>query len=148
MLFITSNISIADTEIEFSAVRSQGPGGQNVNKVSSAIHLRFNVRSSSLPEIYQQRLLKLSDHRITKEGVVVIKAQRYRSQDKNRAEALQRLQALLQSVTHNPKIRRPTKPTRGSQLRRMENKTPQGKKKIMRSKPSLDSRLQQAPYDR
>ncbi|MGB1245267.1 MAG: alternative ribosome rescue aminoacyl-tRNA hydrolase ArfB [Porticoccaceae bacterium] len=138
MLFITSNISIADTEIEFSAVRSQGPGGQNVNKVSSAIHLRFNVRSSSLPEIYQQRLLKLSDHRITKEGVVVIKAQRYRSQDKNRAEALQRLQALLQSVTHNPKIRRLTKPTRGSQLRRMDKKTQQGKKKIMRSKPSLD----------
>lgn len=138
MLFITSNISIADTEIEFSAVRSQGPGGQNVNKVSSAIHLRFNVRSSSLPEIYQQRLLKLSDHRITKEGVVVIKAQRYRSQDKNRAEALQRLKALLQSVTHNPKIRRLTKPTRGSQLRRMDKKTQQGKKKIMRSKPSLD----------
>jgi ribosome-associated protein len=138
MLFITSNISIADTEIEFSAVRSQGPGGQNVNKVSSAIHLRFNVRSSSLPEIYQQRLLKLSDHRITKEGVVVIKAQRYRSQDKNRAEALQRLKALLQSVTHNPKIRRPTKPTRGSQLRLMDKKTQQGKKKIMRSKPSLD----------
>ncbi|MDA9826321.1 alternative ribosome rescue aminoacyl-tRNA hydrolase ArfB, partial [Porticoccaceae bacterium] len=89
-------MSIADSEIEFSAVRSQGPGGQNVNKVSSAIHLRFDIRGSSLPEIYQQRLLKLSDHRITKEGVVVIKAQRYRSQDKNRAEALQRLQALLQ----------------------------------------------------
>ena len=138
MLFITSNISIADSEIEFSAVRSQGPGGQNVNKVSSAIHLRFDIRASSFPEIYQQRLLQLSDHRITKEAVVVIKAQRYRSQDKNRAEALQRLQALLQSVTHNPKIRRPTKPTRRSQLRRMDKKAQQGKKKIMRSKPSLD----------
>ena len=138
MLFITSNISIADSEIEFSAVRSQGPGGQNVNKVSSSIHLRFDIRASSFPEIYQQRLLQLSDHRITKEAVVVIKAQRYRSQDKNRAEALQRLQALLQSVTHNPKIRRPTKPTRGSQLRRMDKKAQQGKKKIMRSKPSLD----------
>jgi len=138
MLFITSNISIADTEIDFTAVRSQGPGGQNVNKVSSAIHLRFDVRASSMPEIYQERLLKLSDHRITKEGVVVIKAQRYRSQDKNRAEALQRLQDLLQSVTHNPKVRRSTKPTRGSQLRRMDKKTQHGKKKTMRSTPNLD----------
>lgn len=138
MLFITSNISIAETEIDFTAVRSQGPGGQNVNKVSSAIHLRFDVRASLLPEIYQERLLKLSDHRITKEGVVVIKAQRYRSQDKNRAEALQRLQDLLQSVTHNPKVRRATKPTRGSQLRRMDKKTQHGKKKTMRSTPNLD----------
>ena len=138
MLFITSNISIADTDIDFTAVRSQGPGGQNVNKVSSAIHLRFDVRASSMPEIYQERLLKLSDHRITKEGVVVIKAQRYRSQDKNRAEALQRLQDLLQSVTHNPKVRRATKPTRGSQLRRMDKKTQHGKKKTMRSTPNLD----------
>ena len=138
MLFITSNISIADTEIDFTAVRSQGPGGQNVNKVSSAIHLRFDVRASSMPEIYQERLLKLSDQRITKEGVVVIKAQRYRSQDKNRAEALQRLQDLLQSVTHNPKVRRATKPTRGSQLRRMDKKTQHGKKKTMRSTPNLD----------
>lgn len=138
MLFISSNISIADTEIDFTAVRSQGPGGQNVNKVSSAIHLRFDVRASSMPEIYQERLLKLNDHRITKEGVVVIKAQRYRSQDKNRAEALQRLQDLLQSVTHNPKVRRATKPTRGSQLRRMDKKTQHGKKKTMRSTPNLD----------
>ena len=138
MLFITSNISIADTEIEFNAVRSQGPGGQNVNKVSSAIHLRFDIRASSMPEIYQQRLLKLRDHRITKEGVVVIKAQRYRSQDKNRAQALQRLQDLLQSVTHNPKVRRPTKPPRGSQLRRMDKKTQHGKKTTMRSKTNLD----------
>ena len=132
MLFITSNISIADTEIEFTAIRSQGPGGQNVNKVSSAIHLRFDIRASSLPDMYKERMLKLKDHRITKEAVVVIKAQRYRSQDKNRAEALQRLQTLLQSVTHNPK------PTKGSQLRRMDKKTQHGKKKTMRSKPSLD----------
>ena len=138
MLFITSNISIADTEIDFTAVRSTGPGVQKVSEVSSAIHLRFDVRASSMPEIYQERLLKLSDHRITKEGVVVIKAQRYRSQDKNRAEALQRLQDLLQSVTHNPKVRRATKPTRGSQLRRMDKKTQHGKKKTMRSTPNLD----------
>ena len=138
MLFITSNISIADTEIEFTAIRSQGPGGQNVNKVSSAIHLRFDIRASSLPDMYKERMLNLKDHRITKEAVVVIKAQRYRSQDKNRAEALQRLQTLLQSVIHNPKVRRPTKPTKGSQLRRMDKKTQHGKKKTMRSKPSLD----------
>ena len=138
MLFITSNISIADTEIDFTAVRSQGPGGQNVNKVSSAIHLRFDVRASSMPEIYQERLLKLSDHRITKEGVVVIKAQRYRSQDKNRLEALSRLKILIESAGFVAKSRRPTKPTRGSQLRRMDKKARHGKKKNMRAKPSLD----------
>lgn len=138
MLFITSTISIADAEIDFSAIRSQGPGGQNVNKVASAIHLRFDIHASSLPPMYKQRLLKLNDHRINQDAVVVIKAQRYRSQDKNRIEALQRLQELLQSVTHNPKIRRPTKPTRGSQVRRMDKKKQHGKKKTMRAKPALD----------
>ena len=138
MLFITSTISIADAEIDISAIRSQGPGGQNVNKVASAIHLRFDIHASSLPPMYKQRLLKLNDHRINKDAVVVIKAQRYRSQDKNRIEALQRLQELLQSVTHNPKVRRPTKPTRGSQVRRMDKKKQHGKKKTMRAKPALD----------
>ena len=138
MLFITSTIAIADAEIDISAIRSQGPGGQNVNKVASAIHLRFDIHASSLPSMYKQRLLKLNDHRINKDAVVVIKAQRYRSQDKNRIEALQRLQELLQSVTHNPKVRRPTKPTRGSQLRRMDKKKQHGKKKTMRTKPVLD----------
>jgi ribosome-associated protein len=138
MLFITSTTAIADAEIDISAIRSQGPGGQNVNKVASAIHLRFDIHASSLPSMYKQRLLKLNDHRINKDAVVVIKAQRYRSQDKNRIEALQRLQELLQSVTHNPKIRRPTKPTRGSQVKRMDKKKQHGKKKTMRAKPALD----------
>ena len=139
MLFITSGVAIPDSEIEFTAVRSQGPGGQNVNKVSSAIHLRFDINQSSLPDVFKQRLLKISDQRISKDGVIVIKAQTTRSQEKNRAEALERLQQLLVQVTYTPKVRRPTRPTKGSQKRRMDKKTQHGKQKSLRSKISPDS---------
>ena len=138
MLFIANGVSIPEIELDFSAIRAQGPGGQNVNKVSSAIHLRFDIQQSSLPDFYKQRLLKFSDQRISKDGVIIIKAQRYRSQDKNRVEALSRLQLLVQSAGFTAKPRRPTKPTRGSQMRRMDKKSQNGKKKIMRGKPSLD----------
>ena len=138
MLYITSAVSIPDSEIELSAVRSQGPGGQNVNKVSSAIHLRFDIVQSSLPDLFKQRLLTLKDQRISKEGVIVIKAQTSRSQEKNRLEALDRLVQILLQVTSTPKVRRPTKPTKGSQRRRMDKKTLRGRQKSLRSKISPD----------
>jgi len=138
MLYITSAVSIPDSEIELSAMRSQGPGGQNVNKVSSAIHLRFDIVQSSLPDLFKQRLLTLRDQRISKEGVIVIKAQTSRSQEKNRLEALDRLVQILRQVTSTPKVRRPTKPTKGSQRRRMDKKTLHGRQKSLRSKISPD----------
>lgn len=113
----------ADWELDFSAIRASGPGGQNVNKVSSAVHLRFDIQRSSLPALIKERLMKLSDQRITSEGVVVIKAQESRSQEQNRADAVQRLIDLAQSVAHTPKARRATKPTYGSQQRRLEGKS-------------------------
>src|SRR5690242_11359356 len=108
------SIRIEPEEVEIAAIRAQGKGGQNVNKVSSAVHLRFDVRASSLPEPVKARLLALRDHRVTAEGVVVIKAQQFRSQDMNRADALSRLQALVDAVEKPPLVRRPTKPTLGS----------------------------------
>ena len=125
---------ISDDEIVFSAIRAQGAGGQNVNKVSSAIHLRFDIRASSLPDPIKERLLRLNDQRITKDGVVIIKAQTHRSQEKNRQEALQRLHEMVASVSVLPRLRKPTKPTRGAQKKRVEEKVLRGRIKAMRGK--------------
>lgn len=134
MIFITHNLKINEQEIEFSAIRSQGAGGQNVNKVSSAIHLRFDVKSSTLPEKYKDLILALKDSRITKEGVIVIKAQTFRTQEKNRAQAIERLIELIKPVTIVQKTRRATKPTKASQRRRMDSKNKRGQLKSNRSK--------------
>ena len=135
MLMITDNLIIADEEIEMSAIRAQGAGGQNVNKVSSAIHLRFDIRASSLPQACKDLLLALSDSRISKDGILVIKAQQFRTQEKNRDDALERLRQMILAALVVPKARRATKATKASQKRRMDQKTHRGKIKSLRSKP-------------
>lgn len=134
MLFISHNVSIPNHEIDMQAVRAQGAGGQNVNKVSTAIHLRFDIKSSSLPIFYKERLLAMSDHRINKDGIIIIKAQEHKSQAMNRQAAQQRLVALIRQAAVVHKVRRPTKPSRASKQKRLNQKTQRGQTKLMRGK--------------